>query len=317
MTAWERLERKLAGKSTVITVAGESQVRSVESGGLGVGDRYAIASVSKLFTHALIFQLIDQRKLRYSDQLLHVLPTAADLLSGLARVTVRQLVDQTSGLPGPETKELLNDVLIRDRAVPLAELAQAAAGMKPPTGIGRKAHYSDLNAELLAAVAEHVTGVGLVELLDRRICGPLGLHHTSAAVADVADYAAVETSVGQVHVSRYLAGRIASGGIISTAREQLRFIRAFHTGDLFERAHITNPTFRSIQLFPLKYGAGMMSMEVPRLLSVIPTPQIIGHSGSTGSFAFYCPAREAFIVGTTNTVLRNPYQLIYQALDAF
>lgn len=272
--------------------------------------------MSKLFTHALIFQLVDHHKLRYSHRLLDILPAAAQLMPGLEKITVRQLVDQTSGLPSPETKDFLTDILARDRAVPLTELAQVAAGMKRPTGIGRKAHYSDLTAELLAAIAEQVTKVGFAQLLREGVCGPLGLKHTSPTVAGVTDHAAVETRSERVHASQYLSGAITSGGIISTACEQLRFIRAFHEGELFERAHVTNPTFRSIQMFPLKYGAGMMSMAIPRFLSVIPTPQIIGHPESADSFAFYCPSREAFIVGTTNTMLRNPYQVIYQALDA-
>jgi hypothetical protein len=40
---------------------------------------------------------------------------------------------------------------------------------------------------------------------------------------------------------------------------------------------------------------------MPRILSPFqPVPEMIGHSGSVGSVAFYVPEMEVYIVGTTN-----------------
>lgn len=318
MAAWERLAEKLAaaagrkhGPTALLVAEADGPRRSIGVGGLDIDDPYAIDSVSKLFTHALIFQLIDQRLLRYDDRLLELWPEAGELLPGLEKVTVRQLVNQTSGLPAPDDDE----ALARDREVALPEMLRVAATMKRPAG--RHAHYSGLNAGLLAQVAAEITAEPFPELLHRGIFAPLGLHHTAPAEPTGQDYAAIMTAEGPVRGPRYLAGAVASGGIISTAREQVHFIRAFHEGELFERRHITDPAFRRIQLAPLQYGAGMMSMTAARSSSELPAPEILGHSGSTGSFAFYCPSRELFLAGTINTVLSPPYPVIYQALDAY
>jgi len=61
----------------------------------------------------------------------------------------------------------------------------------------------------------------------------------------------------------------------------------------------------------------MMRVKMSRLMSpFFPAPEILGHSGSSGSFAFYCPSRDLYIVGTMNQTEKNPFQLIYQMLDS-
>lgn len=55
-----------------------------------------------------------------------------------------------------------------------------------------------------------------------------------------------------------------------------------------------------------------------RLMSpLFPAPEIIGHSGSTGTFAFYCPSKDLFITGTINQMNKQPFPLIYSLLHCF
>ena len=50
--------------------------------------------------------------------------------------------------------------------------------------------------------------------------------------------------------------------------------------------------------FPMQYGYGMMRVNFPRVLF----PEYVGHSGSTGSFAYACPAKALYLVGTVNQI---------------
>ena len=53
--------------------------------------------------------------------------------------------------------------------------------------------------------------------------------------------------------------------------------------------------------FPFKYGIGIQKFYIPRFLSPFkPVPNMIGHSGSTGSVAFYIPDKDFFVTGTVN-----------------
>ncbi len=55
-----------------------------------------------------------------------------------------------------------------------------------------------------------------------------------------------------------------------------------------------------------------------RLMSpLFPAPEIIGHSGSSGTFAFYCPSKNLFITGTINQMNKQPFPLIYLLLHCF
>ena len=58
--------------------------------------------------------------------------------------------------------------------------------------------------------------------------------------------------------------------------------------------------------FPLDYGYGLMRYQLPRWMTGFRrAPELIGHSGSTNSFAFHAPDLRCHIVGTLNQ-LDNP-----------
>ncbi|NLF77911.1 MAG: serine hydrolase, partial [Chloroflexi bacterium] len=53
--------------------------------------------------------------------------------------------------------------------------------------------------------------------------------------------------------------------------------------------------------FPLQYGYGLMRFKLPRWMTLLRrTPELIGHSGASASFAFYTPREKLYIVGTFN-----------------
>jgi D-alanyl-D-alanine carboxypeptidase len=69
-----------------------------------------------------------------------------------------------------------------------------------------------------------------------------------------------------------------------------------------------NPIF-----FPLQYGYGLMRFKLPRLLSPFGfSPELIGHSGSSGSFLYYCPELDLYMAGTINQMAlpRVPFPLM-------
>lgn len=89
---------------------------------------FAIASVSKLYTYALLFQLLDAGQLTYQTTLVQVLPS--DITRQLPQsdqITIQHLVDHTSGLANhemdrqPDGTVLMNEVLQQDRPVSFDE----------------------------------------------------------------------------------------------------------------------------------------------------------------------------------------------------
>lgn len=334
----EAVDAKIAamptrGDITVALERADSSFRHLfTTGALDPDSRIACGSVSKLFTHAIIFRLIDQQKLTYDTVVASRVPAGS--LDGLhvirgedygSDITVRHLINQTSGLASwedardPGGRDVIDQIVDWDRVIGVDEQMETVArsGAKFPPGQGNRAHFSDLNAELLSQVAQHTTGLTYQELANRHVITPLELEHTTFVRPGVHDYAEVRTSKHPVWSSRYLSSSLGSTGVLSTALDLLTFIRAFHTGRLFDLGHIQNPSLRRIQHRPLRYGSGMMAMGLPKAFSPwVPAPLILGHTGVHGAFAFYCPSRSAFIAGSINSIGTPPFEVIYRYLHA-
>lgn len=182
---------------------------------------------------------------------------------------------------------------------------------------GNKAYYADVNAMLLGKIAETVSDKTDEELLAEYICQPLNLLQTHWATGDEA-LAPIYKGKEIIDCQQYLASQFYQGGIVTSNRELMCFIRAFFRGELFSSSHISHPIFRPIQFRPLKYGSGMMQLTMGRIMSLFfsGVREIIGHSGITGSFAFYCPDKDIFVTGTFNQLKKQPYPTIFRAIAA-
>lgn len=305
--------KKAIRSATILVVKNHQIVAEITKGNINQDSPIALASISKLFNDAVIFSLIDKGLITYDTKAVDLLGDDVryiNVIDGIDysdKITIRHLIDHTSGLSDYETDKLpdgsvlIDDLLHGDRYVDYDEslrLTKQLRGKFAP-GERNKAYYSNMNANLLAKVAEQVTGKPIRELFETYIFEPLKLQHTTISTSG--GYQPFYAGDTPLTLPEYLSSSPAAGGVIPTNRELMIFIQAFMNGTLFDKAHITNPEFRSIQFFPMRYGSGMMSLSMSSVMSpLFPAPQIIGHSGSTGSFAYYLPAKDAFITGTIN-----------------
>lgn len=304
---------------------------------------YFIASISKTYTAAMIIRLYGQGLLDLDKEVSAYLPTA--LLDGIhvvkghdysRQIKVYQLVSQTSGLPDyfegkPKGGRSLYDDIKQgapDRHYTTEELIAITRSLtpkfEPDARNGQKAHYADTNYHLLGAIIEAVTGKSYAENLAQMICDPLGLQHTYAFDVSRAQSrqkpAMIYFKDRPLDLPLFISSHVAEGGIVSTAAENLAFLRAFFDGRLFDKKHFERMTRQWNGIFfPLQYGYGLMRFKLPRLLSPFqPSPEFIGHSGSTGSFAFYSPDRQLYLAGTVNqsSMPGKPFQLMIQIANA-
>jgi CubicO group peptidase (beta-lactamase class C family) len=93
--------------------------------------------------------------------------------------------------------------------------------------------------------------------------------------------------------------------IISTAKDQMRFLKAFFNGYFFSKERLKELEKWNNIYFPFKYGIGIQKFHIPRILSPFrPVPDMVGHSGSTGAMAFYVPDMDIYLTGSTNQQAR-------------
>ncbi|WP_107688040.1 serine hydrolase domain-containing protein [Neisseria wadsworthii] len=319
------LKNKAIYDATLLAYRGGVKCIDESKGNMTSDSLFAVASISKLYTHALIFQLIDVGALSYGTKLTDVL--SRDLTERLPQVedvTIRHLVDQNTGFPNyemdrqPNGKVLMNEIFQHDRRVEFEEVLEIVSRLAPKSKLGgQKAYYADINAMLLGKIAEVVTGKSAKQLLADHICRPLGLvrtHWSDGREKIVPIYNGVHIVVCQ----EYLSSQVYQGGIIATNSELMRFTRAFFGGKLFSPSHIAHPIFRTIQFRPIKYGSGMMQLTIASLVAYFlgGVREIRGHSGITGSFAFYCSQKDVFVTGTVNQLKYKPYATIFRSIAA-
>ncbi|KJK53083.1 beta-lactamase [Lentzea aerocolonigenes] len=200
---------------------------------------FRIGSVTKVFTNTVVLQLaaehrvdIDAPARRYVPGLM---PREYD------GVTVRQLLNHTSGLPKPAAAPgpadgpgwWLKAVAPRDA---LRDSFAATIGAPPPPGSEQQ--YNGLNSLVLGLLVEEVTGHSFTHELQHRIIRPLKLRHTSLPAAD-------DPTIPSPHARVYVGGHDvteqspypwAEGGVISTAADLDRFLTALFRGRLLPPA---------------------------------------------------------------------------------
>ena len=144
---------------------------------LALGDRFRIGSITKTLTATLVLQLVERGRLRLGDRLSEYVPGVP--LGG--KITIRELLDMTSGIHNYVTRRFLANQIYRrpHHTWRPAELVGRAVAQKRDFPPGRGWHYSNSNYILLGKVIRHVTDKPLATLYKRRIFDRLGMSETS------------------------------------------------------------------------------------------------------------------------------------------
>ena len=316
-----------AGVPGVVALAGgdtgscekAAGVADVETGAAMVSDhRFRIASVTKLFVAALVLQLVDEGALALDGEV--------GLIAG--GVTVRQLLNHTSGLPNyAELDETLapyrKNLAHRSELTPRKALALAESRPRlfPP---GEGWSYSGSNYVALGLLVEEMTGARLREELRRRIVEPLGLGATDLPDASFSPAGMArgylqpnhplfpDAGPGLVDVSELELFTWGGGGMVSTARDVARFLGALLGGELLSagrRAEMLT-TVASDWDESDAYGLGIE--EVTSLIGVeSPCGAAWGHLGfwpgyTTIALAGVTGERQVVVLANTDLISEEP-----------
>lgn len=304
----------------------------------GGDQQYSAASVTKLVTNALVLQLADAGDLALDG------PAAAYLEPGTMRglhvldgvdrseqITVRQLLAHTSGLrdyardKGADGTTFVSRAMEHDITFDLADVLDIARTMTPAfvPGARGKAHYSGTNYQLLGAIIERATGRSYADVARAGVIEALGLERTYVWSLDTLDREGsidpVRYGSGVFRTPLGLASSQAEAGLITTAQDSARFLRAFLAGELFSPAHLQQmrATWRRIG-FSLSYGEGVMRFIPLRITTGFRRLPMIGHTGVTGAMCFYAAPLDLVAAGTVNQAakLLLPFNLMMRSVNA-
>jgi D-alanyl-D-alanine carboxypeptidase len=144
-------------------------------------DRWHIGSDTKAFTATLIGTLVDRQVLAWDDTLATSLPALAKTIHpAYRRITIRQLLSHTAGLPpltNGETELPTALAAVKSvRGVSAQRMALARYYLsRPPAFAAGTFQYSNLGYIIVGAIAEARTGETWESLIRERVFDPLGI----------------------------------------------------------------------------------------------------------------------------------------------
>jgi CubicO group peptidase (beta-lactamase class C family) len=251
---------------------------------------YRIGSISKMFTAVMIFQLIEEEKLKLETTLSDFFPQ----LPNAEKITISQLLNHRSGLHN-FTDDLSYfdwDTIPQTHEQMLKRFSQDAPEFEP----GTEQKYSNTNYILLGYIIEKLTGDSYAGELKKRITERIGLTRTRYG-------STVNTNNNEAHSYKWTDTKWeqtsesdmsipgGAGAIVSTPTDLTKFIEA-----LFAYKLINKKSLEKMKPVKEQFGKGMLVIPFYNHLSY-------GHTGGIDEFTAvvgYFPKDSIAFAMTTN-----------------
>jgi D-alanyl-D-alanine carboxypeptidase len=203
---------------------------------LRVDKHMRLASVAKAFSGATALSLVARRVLSLEDTVGKWRP---DLPPEWADITLRQLLNHTSGIPEFIKEQAFIDALIASLLVapPPVQLLSYIENPEPIFTPGTEYKYSNSDNIIVGLMIEAATGRSYERALHRLVAVPFGLFDTTLPSDAqlprpfVHGYERDDTGLPEDVSELFAAGWAwASGGVVSTPEDANEFVRRYVAG---------------------------------------------------------------------------------------
>ena len=292
--------------------AGEGNIDPVTP--IEAADTFRAGSIVKPFVAVAILQLVEEGEFALDDPVPTVLPEeVVGRFVDTDRVTVRMLLNHTSGLPEYVDEEFYGMILAEpDRVWQVEEFLDLAAEKPPAFAPGEGYAYSNTDYNLLGLIIEEATGESWRAVVRERIIDPLDLDNTSlpepggASIGSGAAHG-YELSNGELldmtDLDSSMVGAAGGHALVTTTEDLVRFVDALLAGELFDQAETLEDmlTFVDATGAPglVGYGLGLERYEFPGGV------EVIGHLGTSAGYRAFVgnvPAQDLAIA----MIITNP-----------
>lgn len=268
-------------------------------------DHFRIGSQTKTFTAAVVLQLVDEQRVQLDAPIATYLPGVVTGNYDGNAITVRQLLQHTSGL----VRDVRDARANPDGTYQLAELVRSAMDEPAQNAPGAAQNYSNVGFLVLGMLIERLTGKQAGEAITERVIRPLGLTETSFPAPG-------NRALRTPFLNGYLGGRLGglffwteattsvelsfwstAGAMESTLDDLQRFYRALVNGQVVSRAALAEMR----RTFGPADAYGLALVKMPLSCGVVAW----GHNGAltTGHYSFTLvtdDGRFASVVTNTN-----------------
>jgi D-alanyl-D-alanine carboxypeptidase len=263
-------------------IFGYSQVNGADKKPLTAATRYRIGSITKMFTGTMIFQLIEEKKLKLDDKLATFFPQ----IPNADKITIEHLLAHRSGVAdladgsGKSNPRTPSDIL--------ATITKGGSKFEP----GTKYEYSNSGFVILGLIIEKLVNKPYGEALKQRITSKIGLNDTysGTGLTDVSKNESFSYRYAggwQQETETFISKAGGAGSLLSTPADMIKFIRALFDHKLVSKKSLDQMMQKNLGMEPFIHNG----------------QTFYGHAGGIdnfGSWLVYLPEEKLALAYTTN-----------------
>lgn len=269
---------------------------------------YRIGSVTKMYTAAIIIQMIEENKLKLTDPLSTFFPD----LPNAEIITIQNLLKHQSGLFNITDDDQFSTWIHQpqNRVKMLERVVKNGTVFEPGTDTG----YCNTNYIILSYIAEEIDGKDFDEIVLNRISKRLGLEKTKfGAAVNPANNEAVAHSLNDgswevVEEYTHMSAPLGAGALVATVSEVNAFTTALYMGDI-----ISKPSFEKMTDVSSGMGMGLGGAPIMGMQGYGMSGQIDGFK----SLAIFFPAQKISMTILSNGFDGSLQQLMMPVIQSY
>jgi CubicO group peptidase (beta-lactamase class C family) len=282
---------------------GYSQITGTEKKPLTAATKYRISSITKMYTAVMVFQLVEEGKLKLTDTLDKFFPQ----IPNASRITIAQMLNHRSGIPDIQIDGFYLQPRTKDEIV--AAIAKGQAEFEP----GTKTAYSNTGYNLLGYIVEKAGGKPYPDALKERITSKIGLKDTYVGIGK-GDPGKNE-AIAYKYIGGWREGNEpdlsilgGAGAILSTPTDMTIFIKA-----LFDLKLVSQDSLKQMTTMRNGEGMGITTFTFAGRTLYGET----GGSGSSGAWLNYFPEEKLALAYTTNMKMYPVKDIVSGVFDIY
>lgn len=191
---------------------------------------YCVGSVSKIYSTVAVMQLVDKGLVGLDTPITEYIPNFKMADERYKDITVRMLMDHTSGIMGSTT---INSNLYDDNDTYTHDhMLENLASQRLKADPGKYAAYCNDGFNLLELIVENVTGMSYTDYVRENISDKIGVTDTGTPIDMYRNEKLVPSfSASGLPLDTSYCVTIGEGGIYATASDTAKFGASFFTGD--------------------------------------------------------------------------------------
>src|SRR5215467_907151 len=275
--------------ASAVTITLVDDKRIIWSQRFGLADRdtgqmptnstmFGIGSVSKMFATIAVMKLVDRGVVDLDTPLVTYLPTFRMAAAGYEKITVRMLLNHSSGFPGSDDRNALIRTPMPGYLDQVLQTLSMSRLKAPP---GYMSVYCNDGFSITGALVEAMSGKSYVQFVQDEILTPLGMANTRYPLSAFPAGSYAKAYVKGSAKPQEFVNTLASGALYSTADDIARIAMMFLNGGRVGTTRIlsdasvaemakdqTIGSFNPIHNDFLAYGLGWDSVSEPGLKAV-------------------------------------------------